>query len=185
MQYWNIFVPCVYPKCLDFSDWELNEIRHIFLFANSWIYNWLSLQPVWKHRLSGVAWDSFVCENHLYVLSHGVTFCKQWVCHLIDHHFHLKAFVLSVSRWQPTLVKCWKMASFFFEKLILVVFICYLYDVIVCCWRCQQSHEVFFKFGLLEIGLDARKSEYDQEIPQSQAADQPMAPWGRATGHLQ
>ena len=29
------------------------------------------------------------------------------------------------------------------------------------------------------------KSEYDQEIPQSQTADQPTAPWGRATGHLQ
>ena len=24
-------------------------------------------------------------------------------------------------------------------------------------------------------------SEYDQEIPQSQTADKPMAPWGRAT----
>ena len=27
-------------------------------------------------------------------------------------------------------------------------------------------------------------SEYDQEIPQSQTADQPKAPLGRATGHL-
>ena len=25
------------------------------------------------------------------------------------------------------------------------------------------------------------ESEYDQEIPQSQTADNPMAPWGRAT----
>ena len=29
------------------------------------------------------------------------------------------------------------------------------------------------------------KSEYDQEIPQSPIADQPTAPWGRATEHLQ
>ena len=28
-------------------------------------------------------------------------------------------------------------------------------------------------------------SEYDQEIPQSQTADQPTAPCGRAKGHLQ
>ena len=27
-------------------------------------------------------------------------------------------------------------------------------------------------------------SEYDQEIPQSHTADQPTAPWGRATKHL-
>ena len=26
-------------------------------------------------------------------------------------------------------------------------------------------------------------SEYDQEIPQSPTADQPKAPWGRATEH--
>ena len=26
-------------------------------------------------------------------------------------------------------------------------------------------------------------SEYDQEIPQTHNADQPTAPWGRATGH--
>ena len=32
-------------------------------------------------------------------------------------------------------------------------------------------------------GCDTLKivSEYDQEIPQSQTADNPMAPWGRAT----
>ena len=29
------------------------------------------------------------------------------------------------------------------------------------------------------------ESEYDQEIPQSQTADQPMAPCGRATEYLQ
>ena len=29
------------------------------------------------------------------------------------------------------------------------------------------------------------KSEYDQETPQSHTADQTMAPWGEATGHLQ
>ena len=28
-------------------------------------------------------------------------------------------------------------------------------------------------------------SEYDQEIPQSQTADRPTAPRGRAVGHLQ
>ena len=28
-------------------------------------------------------------------------------------------------------------------------------------------------------------SEYDQEIPQSHTADQPTAPWGRATEHIQ
>ena len=27
-------------------------------------------------------------------------------------------------------------------------------------------------------------SEYDQEIPQSNSADQPTAQWGRATEHL-
>ena len=28
------------------------------------------------------------------------------------------------------------------------------------------------------------ESEYDQKIPQSHTADQPTAPWGRATEHL-
>ena len=27
-------------------------------------------------------------------------------------------------------------------------------------------------------------SEYDQEMPQSNTADQPTAPWGRVTEHL-
>ena len=62
----------------------------------------------------------------------------RWVCHLIAHHFHLKqlpkscfqmASVLSVSRQQPTLFKCWKMASFF-EKLILGT----LLWLMVICW---------------------------------------------------
>ena len=38
-----------------------------------------------------------------------------------------------------------------------------------------------------ETGMVAyqKVSEYDQELPQPQTADQPTAPWGRATGHLQ
>ena len=32
--------------------------------------------------------------------------------------------------------------------------------------------------------FDSWKSKYDQEIPQSQTADQSMEPPGRATGHL-
>ena len=31
-----------------------------------------------------------------------------------------------------------------------------------------------------ETDSDKKNSEYDQEIPQSQTADIPMAPWGRA-----
>ena len=30
-----------------------------------------------------------------------------------------------------------------------------------------------------------KKSEYDQEIPQSHTADQPKEPWGRVTERLQ
>ena len=33
--------------------------------------------------------------------------------------------------------------------------------------------------------ISYEKSEYDQEIPQSQTADKPMAPLGRATQQLQ
>ena len=33
-------------------------------------------------------------------------------------------------------------------------------------------------------GLSQKVSDYDQEIPQSHNADQPTAPWGRATEHL-
>ena len=32
-----------------------------------------------------------------------------------------------------------------------------------------------------EVSLDKKVSEYDQEIPQSQTADNPMTPRGRAT----
>ena len=35
------------------------------------------------------------------------------------------------------------------------------------------------------ILLPLKVSECVQRIPQSQTADQPTAPWGRATGHLQ
>ena len=33
-------------------------------------------------------------------------------------------------------------------------------------------------------GSFQKVSEYDQEIPQSHTADQPTAPWGRATDYL-
>ena len=36
-----------------------------------------------------------------------------------------------------------------------------------------------------EYGWYQNVSEYDQEIPQSQTADPPTAPWSRAAGHLQ
>ena len=37
----------------------------------------------------------------------------------------------------------------------------------------------------IAFALAKKVSKYGQEIPQSQTADQPMAPWGSATGHLQ
>ena len=52
----------------------------------------------------------------------GVSFI---VHHLFETCFQIAA-VLSVSRQQPTLVKCWKMASFF-EKLILGIDLMLLY----------------------------------------------------------
>ena len=39
--------------------------------------------------------------------------------------------------------------------------------------------------GNILQGLLQKVSEYDQEIPQSHTADQPTAPVGRATEHLQ
>ena len=39
------------------------------------------------------------------------------------------------------------------------------------------------EFSIRDLGRS--KSEYDQEIPQSHNADQPKAPLGRATEHLQ
>ena len=42
---------------------------------------------------------------------------------------------------------------------------------------------MFLKLILLKLNLLKKASEYDQEIPQSQTADQLMAPSGRATKH--
>ena len=42
----------------------------------------------------------------------------------------------------------------------------------------DEDQEVSNSFNRLKV------SEYDQEIPQSQTADVPTTPWGRATGHL-
>ena len=57
-------------------------------------------------------------------------------------------------------------------------------------WKPGQIHlnvihkEVLCEPGILLICLQSKKggrnSEYDQEIPQSQTADNPMAPRGRA-----
>ena len=38
---------------------------------------------------------------------------------------------------------------------------------------------------LLKAKSNLKVSEYEHEIPQSHTADQPMAPWGRATEHIQ
>ena len=37
----------------------------------------------------------------------------------------------------------------------------------------------------VDMTINLKKSEYDQEIPQSQTADQTTAPLGRGTGLLQ
>ena len=47
-------------------------------------------------------------------------------------------------------------------------------------WKIKK---IIFQYALLSEGLPAlsKLSEYDEEIPQSHTADQPTAPWGRAT----
>ena len=60
-------------------------------------------------------------------------------------------------------------ASYYFLELCML-------DNFAYCFCCQQlfSQNYFFQ-------NDDKNSEYDQEIPQSQTADKPMAPRGRAT----
>ena len=50
------------------------------------------------------------------------------------------------------------------------------------CTSCQQTTLVVKELKLLiHVSFFKNVSEYDQEIAQSHAADQPTAPWGRAT----
>ena len=49
----------------------------------------------------------------------------------------------------------------------------------------SSNQNVTFAYIELHPTYIQNVSEYDQEIPQSNTEDQPKAPWGRATEHLQ
>ena len=53
--------------------------------------------------------------------------------------------------------------------------------------RTSKDYLIVFKDYKFRKNADliVKNSEYDQEIPQSQTADKPMAPRGRATQHSQ
>ena len=88
-------------------------IAMLLKFGN---YYWLSLQPVWQDRLSGVAWDS----HSKWILHQGITTLK-WHTQLIaistrgDGNEVGESFNSSSLYFQITLVKCWKMASSFWK----------------------------------------------------------------------
>ena len=54
----------------------------------------------------------------------------------------------------------------------------------IICWKfCHVLHKLL-REGHQNVSRYQKLSKYDQEIPQSHTADQPMAPGGRATEHL-
>ena len=119
---WRIFQECWQTKIK-----SRQSAKGFFWLPSYWRWQ-LSLQSVWKHWLSNVAWDSSFCENCLYVLSHGVTTLKwntqlitvspcgefviSWLCHLIIIIYITLVKQLS---FQSVGKKCWKMASFFWK----------------------------------------------------------------------
>ena len=140
------------------------------------------------------------CGKNWFIQRHGSVFVLRSSCPGLIlssscwGFFHPVAFSVAVNFKTNQLPTFWKacrdlfcqpMSRFRSKSVIAGYFLLYWWCFPITWKIARKNHKceqgLYIMWFILSIIPSELVSEYDQEIPQSQTADKPMAPWGRAS----